>query len=190
MNQQKRKALAKKLKMQQKLFPKIEQIEQIELSKCYLDISIENELIGRLLIELRNDVVPITAKNFYQLCETQIYKNCPFHRIIPGFMAQGGDYTNKDGTGGKSIYGDKFDDENFELIHDGRGVLSMANSGINTNGSQFFMCFNSCDWLNGKHVVFGKVIEGLAILDKIEEIGQSDGKPTKEIMISDCGIIK
>lgn len=187
MNQLKKKALAKKLKTQKKIFPKI---EKIELSKCYLDISIENEFIGKMIIELRNDIVPRTCNNFYQLCENQTYLNCPFHRIIPHFMAQGGDFTNKNGTGGKSIYGEKFNDENFILNHDTRGVLSMANSGENTNGSQFFICFDKCDWLNGRHVVFGKVIDGLDILDKIEELGQPDGTPSKDIVISNCGTIK
>jgi cyclophilin family peptidyl-prolyl cis-trans isomerase len=182
MNQLKRKALAKKLKFKNKQLG-------TKLNKCFLDISIDNQFLGKIIIELRNDIVPITAKNFFESCKKQVYKNCPFHRIIPKFMCQGGDYENSNGTGGNSIYGNKFDDENFELKHTGRGILSMANSGINTNGSQFFICFNECSWLDGKHVVFGKVLEGLELLDTIEQLGNSDGIPSKNIVISECGII-
>lgn len=182
MEQLKRKALAKKMKSKQRQFK--------SLDKCFLDISINDKTLGRLEIELWNTIVPKTSQNFYQLCEQETYKNCPFHRIIPDFMCQGGDFTNGDGTGGKSIYGDKFEDENFELKHTGRGILSMANSGPNTNGSQFFICFKETEWLDEKHVVFGKISKGLELLDKIEEFGQNSGEPTAKIIITDCGVIK
>lgn len=144
---------------------------------------------------------PKTSENFRVLCTGEkgktrsglkdlSFKNCLFHRIIPGFMAQGGDFTVGNGTGGESIYGSKFDDENFIHKHTGRGDLSMANSGKNTNGSQFFMCFKSTPHLNGKHVVFGKVRpSSFKVLDSLEKMGQMSGQPTMPCKISECGEI-
>lgn len=115
------------------------------------------------------------------------FKGCPFHRIIPGFMAQGGDITEGNGRGGESIYGKTFNDENFRLKHANKGVLSMANRGANTNGSQFFLCTAKTSWLDGKHVVFGEVVNGFDVLDKIEEVGSASGKPSEAVIIADCG---
>ena len=186
------------------------------LPRCYLDISTDDgESLGRIILELRSDIVPRTAENFRCLCTGEKgfgYKNSTFHRVIPEFMIQGGDFENQNGTGGKSIYGkwkwewgretgniigklkrcNKFQDENFRLKHTGAGILSMANNGPNTNGSQFFICLAKAANLDNMHVVFGSVIEGMSVVSKIESYGSlekygSTGQTTKMIVIKDCG---
>ncbi|KAF8822996.1 peptidyl-prolyl cis-trans isomerase [Cardiosporidium cionae] len=169
-----------------------------KLKKVFLDISIDEAPPQRLVITLYNDTVPKTTDNFRALCTGERgvgklgkplhYKDSPFHRLIPGFMIQGGDFTNENGTGGESIYGPSFNDENFKDKHTKRGLLSMANAGGNTNSSQFFITFNECSHLDGKHVVFGEITEGLEFLDILERIETAEQDvPRKSTRIVECG---
>ena len=168
--------------------------------KVYFDITIDGMPMDRVVFGLFGDVVPRTVENFVKLAQDDgvspidgyelWYEGSPFHRIIPDFMAQGGDFTTGNGEGGESIYGLEFDDENFDLHHTKPYILSMANAGPNTNGSQFFITFEPTPWLDGHHVVFGEVIEGFATIDALEDIGTQSGTPTKHAIISKCNSLE
>lgn len=161
----------------------------------FFDISIGGQPIGRIKMELFADVTPRTAENFRQFCtgemkvkgEPQGYKGSVFHRVSKDFMIQGGDFLKADGTGKRSIYGETFEDENFDLEHTGPGLLAMANSGPGTNGCQFYITCAPCDWLNGKHVVFGRVIEGMKVVRAIENVPVVNMKPKLTVSIAECG---
>mmetsp|Transcript_49813 Transcript_49813/g.57385 ORF Transcript_49813/g.57385 Transcript_49813/m.57385 type:complete len:174 (-) Transcript_49813:200-721(-) len=165
--------------------------------KVFFDISIGGKEAGRIEFELFSKDCPKTTENFRALCTGEKgkglsgkdlhFKGSKFHRVITDFMAQGGDFTRGDGRGGESIYGEKFADENFKYKHTEPYLLSMANAGKNTNGSQFFITFVECPWLDGKHVVFGKVTKGTEIVEAMHKCGSSDGTPKKEMKITDCG---
>ncbi|KAF6135196.1 hypothetical protein GIB67_035267 [Kingdonia uniflora] len=161
-------------------------------SQVFFDITIGEKRAGRIVMELFDDVTPRTAENFRALCTGEKgigtfgkllhFKGSIFHRIIPDFFCQGGDFTHENGTGGDSIYGGAFDDENFIQVHSGPGTLSMANSGPNTNMSQFFICTNEFPLLNDKHVVFGKVVQGMEVVSATEKVGSPQGT-TKELIL-------
>lgn len=172
-----------------------------ENPRLFFDVEIGGESVGRIVFEVFADIVPKTAENFRALCTGEKgvgpvsgkplhFKGCPFHRIIKKFMLQGGDFTNQDGTGGESIYGEKFEDENFHYKHDLEGLLSMANAGPNTNGSQFFITTVPTPHLDGKHVVFGQVIKGIGVVKTLENVEVKGEKPAKLCVIAECGEFK
>ncbi|KAG6810778.1 heme binding, partial [Arthromyces matolae] len=156
------------------------------------DVAINSKPAGRVVFRLYDDIVPKTTRNFRELATGQHgfgFAGSSFHRIIPGFMCQGGDITAGNGTGGKSIYGEKFKDENFKIAHTKPGLLSMANAGKNTNGSQFFITTAITQWLDGKHVVFGEVVEGMDVVKDMEAVGTQGGRPTSTVTITSSGTV-
>jgi len=173
--------------------------EAMAPAKVFFDMTIGGAPAGRVEMELFTDDVPKTAENFRALCTGEKgvgksgkplhFKGSSFHRVIPNFMCQGGDFTKGNGTGGESIYGEKFPDENFKFKHLEPGTLSMANAGPNTNGSQFFICTVATPWLDGKHVVFGKVVQGMDVIKKIEAVGSQTGKTSQPVVVADSGQI-
>ena len=179
--------------------PKVEEETIKKRPVVFLDIDVADEgYLGRIVLELYNDLVPKTAENFRALCTGEKgigptsgkplhYKNSTFHRVISKFMLQGGDFQFGNGTGGESIYGEKFQDEGFAVNHEKPGLLSMANSGPNTNGSQFFITTVPTPHLDGKHVVFGQVLKGMGIVKEIESMKTDNDKPLKDVIIKDCG---
>lgn len=164
--------------------------------KCFFEISIDGKVAGKIVLGVFGKTTPKTAENFMTICKkkspdkTLTYEGSPFHRVIPDFMLQGGDITAGNGTGGKSIFGAKFNDENFKNKHTVPGLLSMANAGPNTNGSQFFITTAVTPWLDGRHVVFGQVLEGMDLVKQIEGLGSQSGKTSKTIIISKTGEVK
>ena len=161
-----------------------------------IDVTIGGKDSGRITVGLLGDKVPATSLNFAAMCDQNQtvagkkhpFKGSSFHRVIPNFMLQGGDFTKGNGTGGASIFGEKFKDENFEYKHDKPGILSMANAGPNTNGSQFFITTVKTPWLDGRHVVFGEVIEGMEVVKKVEAVGSRSGRTSQKVMIKDCSV--
>lgn len=181
---------------------KIDDLKSEENPKVFMNIKIGDDEAEKVGIELFAKSYPKTAENFRALCTGEkgtgksgkalTFKGSTFHRIIPGFMCQGGDFTRGNGTGGESIYGEKFEDEwtNGYITHDKAGLLSMANAGKDTNGSQFFITLAACPHLDGKHVIFGRVIEGMDVVKKMGDVGTGGGDPKKKVVVEDCGETK